>query len=188
MRAFPRRLVSTTIPSLTWRRQYALSAHGKSRLENKRIIVTGGANGVAEATVRAFAREGASVISLDIQDDKGKAVAKSATEAGPGKVTYMHCDITKQDDVNLAFEEAVAQLGGLDALAAIAGTEAIKAAEDLTGPDVDAMINVHLKHTVFTQHRGISKHEAEWWRLYHQLWVPCGYLSTLPQAGCIRRC
>jgi len=90
------------------------------------------------------------VVSMDIQDDKGMAVARSATEAGPGTVSYMHCDITKQDHVNRAFEKAVAELGGLDVLAAIAGTEAIKAAEDLTGPDIDAMINVHLKHTAFT--------------------------------------
>ncbi|KAK4941908.1 hypothetical protein LTR10_018238 [Elasticomyces elasticus] len=87
---------------------------------------------------------------MDINDDKGIAVANSATKAGPGTVTYMHCDITKQDHVNRAFDKAVTELGGLDALAAIAGTEAIKPAENLTGADMDAMINVHLKHTVFT--------------------------------------
>lgn len=120
------------------------------QLEGKRIIVTGGANGVAEATVREFVREGASVVSLDIQDDAGREVARSATEAGPGSVVYMHCDITDQDEVNRVFEAAVKLLGGLDALADIAGTEAVKAAEDLTGADIDSMINVHLKGTVFT--------------------------------------
>ena len=35
-------------------------------LENKRVIVTGGAQGIGEAVVRAFAAEGATVTSLDV--------------------------------------------------------------------------------------------------------------------------
>ncbi|GAA4672498.1 SDR family NAD(P)-dependent oxidoreductase [Frondihabitans cladoniiphilus] len=120
------------------------------QLEGKKIIVTGGANGVAEATVRRFAEEGANVVSLDIQDESGERVAREATAAGPGTVAYMHCDITQQDEVNRVFDAATQLLGGLDVLAAIAGTEAVKPAEDLTGEDIDKMIGVHLKHTVFT--------------------------------------
>ena len=54
-------------------------------LRDRRIIVTGGASGIAAATVRAYAREGARVASLDVNDEGGRRVA---AEAGPD-VTYL---------------------------------------------------------------------------------------------------
>lgn len=51
-------------------------------LKGKRIIVTGGASGIGAATVRAYAREGARVASLDINDEAGRLVAAQAVEAG----------------------------------------------------------------------------------------------------------
>jgi NAD(P)-dependent dehydrogenase (short-subunit alcohol dehydrogenase family) len=80
------------------------------QLEGKRAIITGGANGIAEATVRAFVREGASVVSLGIQDEAGKAVAESATEAGPGTALYLHCDVSDQAEVDRVFADAVGHL------------------------------------------------------------------------------
>src|SRR4051794_9746550 len=102
------------------------------QLQGKRTIVTGGASGIAAATVRAFAREGAAVVSLDINDDDGRAVAEEAAQLGPGPVSYRHCDIGRRDEVASVFEEAVAELGGLEALANIAGIEQQVPAEDVT--------------------------------------------------------
>src|SRR2546422_997892 len=55
-------------------------------LRDRRIIVTGGASGIAAATVRGYAREGARVAALDVNDEGGRRVA---AEAGPS-VTYYH--------------------------------------------------------------------------------------------------
>jgi len=120
------------------------------QLEGKRIIVTGGASGIAAATVLAYAREGASVVSVDINDDAGRAFAEQADGLGPGSVSYEHCDISNQDEVNRVFDAAVEKMGGLDALANIAGNEAQKPAEDVTGADIDKIFNVHVKGTFFT--------------------------------------
>jgi NAD(P)-dependent dehydrogenase (short-subunit alcohol dehydrogenase family) len=120
------------------------------KLEGKRIIVTGGASGIGAATVRAYAREGASVVSVDIDDERGESVAAEATGPGPGTVTYRHLDISNQEQVDAVFQAAVKLLGGLDALANIAGNEAQKPAEDVTGADIDKIFNVHVKGMFFT--------------------------------------
>ena len=65
-------------------------------------IVTGGASGLGEATARALAARGVSVVVADLSDDKGLAVAK---EIGG---TYVHCDVTNTEQVIAAVEAATA--------------------------------------------------------------------------------
>ncbi len=64
-------------------------------------MVTGGASGIGEATVRALAARGASVLVVDLQDDKGRAVAKSV---GGG---YVRADVTDPEQVVAAVEAAL---------------------------------------------------------------------------------
>jgi NAD(P)-dependent dehydrogenase (short-subunit alcohol dehydrogenase family) len=120
------------------------------QLERKRAIITGGASGIAAATVRAFAREGAAVVSLDVNDEQGAEVADEAARLGAGPVSYRHCDISRRDAVTAVFEEEVSRLGGLDVLANIAGIEQQVSAEEVTEDDLDLMFGVHVKGTVFT--------------------------------------
>jgi NAD(P)-dependent dehydrogenase (short-subunit alcohol dehydrogenase family) len=63
-------------------------------------VVTGGASGLGEACVRALAARGASVLVLDLQDDKGAAVARSV---GGG---YVRADITDAEQVAAAVDAA----------------------------------------------------------------------------------
>ncbi|MDE3082838.1 MAG: SDR family NAD(P)-dependent oxidoreductase [Acidobacteriota bacterium] len=65
-------------------------------------IVTGGASGLGEATARALAARGVSVVVADLSDDKGLAVA---SEIGG---TYVHCDVTNTEQVIAAVEAAKA--------------------------------------------------------------------------------
>lgn len=120
------------------------------QLQGKRIIVTGGASGIAAETVGAFAREGATVVSVDVDDTRGAAVAEEAAGASPGQVAYRHCDISRRDEVAAVFEEEISRLGGLDALANIAGIEQQVPAEEIGESDLDLMFAVHVKGTVFT--------------------------------------
>jgi NAD(P)-dependent dehydrogenase (short-subunit alcohol dehydrogenase family) len=63
-------------------------------------LVTGGASGLGEATVRALAARGASVVVVDLQDEKGQAVAASV---GGG---YVRADVTDPGQVVAAIEAA----------------------------------------------------------------------------------
>jgi NAD(P)-dependent dehydrogenase (short-subunit alcohol dehydrogenase family) len=69
-------------------------------------IVTGGASGLGEATVRALAQRGVRVVVLDMADERGEAVAK---EVGG---VFAHADVTNAEEVTAAVEAAT-ELGPL---------------------------------------------------------------------------
>ncbi|HWG92597.1 MAG TPA: SDR family NAD(P)-dependent oxidoreductase [Mycobacteriales bacterium] len=77
-------------------------------------IVTGGASGIGEATVRALAARGASVLVVDLQDEKGQAVADSV---GGG---YVRADVSDHEQVVAAVEAAL-EHGPLRTLVTAAG-------------------------------------------------------------------
>jgi NAD(P)-dependent dehydrogenase (short-subunit alcohol dehydrogenase family) len=117
------------------------------QIEGKRVIVTGGSSGMGEAAVRVFVREGAQVASLDVADDLGAGVVAAANEEGPGRAVYHHCDVRSRDDVQAAFERAVGDLGGLDALVHAAGVDRQVPAESMTEEDWDFLVGINLKGT-----------------------------------------
>ena len=52
-------------------------------LEGKKIIVTGSASGMGEATLKAYVKAGANVVGMDISDQKGKDISLNANNIGP---------------------------------------------------------------------------------------------------------
>ena len=130
-------------------------------LQDKRIIVTGAASGIAAATVRAYAREGARVVALDVDDDGGQRVA---AEAGPA-VAYHHCDISRRSEVFAAFERAVATLGGLDVMVNAAGVERGTPAEDIPDEEWDLVFAVNVKGTVYTNQAAFRHMKASGGRI-----------------------
>ena len=59
------------------------------QLSGKRIIVTGGSQGIGEAAVHAFVNEGAQVFSLDINEELGVRSAQRASATAPGSATFI---------------------------------------------------------------------------------------------------
>lgn len=87
-------------------------------MAGKVAVITGGARGIGAATAKAFARNGAHVVIADILDDLGAMLAASISGH------YVHCDVSKESDVESAVEHAVAWKGRLDIMfnnAGIAG-------------------------------------------------------------------
>ena len=81
-------------------------------ISGKVFIVTGGASGLGEGSVRMFVREGGKVIIADVQADKGEALAK---ELGAGNAAFMRCDVTQEADAKavVAKAQSIGKLMGL---------------------------------------------------------------------------
>ncbi|KAG6640275.1 short-chain dehydrogenase reductase 2a [Carya illinoinensis] len=105
------------------------------RLEGKIAIVTGGARGIGEATVRLFARHGAKVVVADVEDSLGNALADSLAPS----VTYFHCDVSLEEDIQNLIESTISRYGQLDILfnnAGVLGNQS-KAHKSIVDFDID---------------------------------------------------
>jgi NAD(P)-dependent dehydrogenase (short-subunit alcohol dehydrogenase family) len=83
-----------------------------AQLEGTVAVITGGASGIGEGTVRKFAGEGAKVVISDVQDSRGQ---KLAEELGPS-VSYYHTDVASEEEVRAAIAHAVQKWGRLDVM------------------------------------------------------------------------
>jgi NAD(P)-dependent dehydrogenase (short-subunit alcohol dehydrogenase family) len=116
-----------------------------TRLDGRRIIVTGGASGMGESLVRAFPTLGAQVVSLDINAAAGKAIAE---EAG---VTFVESDISDRDSVDAAFATAVQTLGGgFDVLVNSAGIAPASPAETTSAQLWQQIMSINALGTMLT--------------------------------------
>ena len=108
-------------------------------LQDRVCIVTGGAQGIGEACVRRFAREGARVVIADLDDARGQALA------GELQGLYVHCDVGDKAQVDALVARAMHAHGRIDVLVNNAGI--FKAADflEVTESDFDAVLRVNLK-------------------------------------------
>ena len=74
-------------------------------------LITGGASGIGEATARLFSNHGAQVVIADIQDDMGHSICQDLHKSS---ATYVHCDVTKEKDIENAVNTTVSKHGKLD--------------------------------------------------------------------------
>ncbi len=83
------------------------------RLQDKIIIVTGGARGIGAAFSRSLAAEGANVVVADILD--GGATVRGIEEGG-GKAAYFRLDVADAESVNGFVGEVLKRYGRIDCL------------------------------------------------------------------------
>ncbi|MBX5436223.1 MAG: glucose 1-dehydrogenase [Alicyclobacillaceae bacterium] len=88
------------------------------RFAGKVVLVTGGAQGIGLAICQAFAREGARVVMVDIDEEAGQEAA-----AG-GPFQFVKADVAEEDDVRRVVQTVQSQFGRLDVLVNNAGITA----------------------------------------------------------------
>ncbi|WP_158047570.1 SDR family oxidoreductase [Skermanella pratensis] len=116
------------------------------RLANKIAIVTGAGSGFGEGIARTFAREGASVVVNDLDEERGRRVADSISSAREGAAVFFKADVTDDGAVKAMVEAAGERFGGLDIMVNNAGyTHRNKPMLEVTEAEFDRIYAVNVK-------------------------------------------
>jgi len=91
-----------------------------NRLDGKVAFISGAARGIGAATARLMVEAGAKVAIGDVLDERGRETAQTIAGASDA-ATYLHLDVTSEDEWTTAVAATVARFGGLDILVNNAG-------------------------------------------------------------------
>ncbi len=118
-------------------------------LRGRVAVITGGASGIGEALVRAFAEQKSRVVFLDIQDDAARSLIEQLTSAGLPAPTYFPCDLTKVDLIQTTLAGILEQFGTIDILVNNAGNDTRHSVDEVTSEYWDRMMAINLKSQFF---------------------------------------
>ena len=113
-------------------------------LAGKRALITGGASGIGRATALLFARGGAAVSIVDLDEAGGQAVAHKIADEG-GRAIFVRCDVSQAADCQRAVQQTVEKLGGLDILFNNAGVIRRASVLETSEEEWDRVMAVNVK-------------------------------------------
>lgn len=114
------------------------------RLQDKVAIVTGGARGMGEATIRLFAREGAKVVIADVLEAEGQALAADIGDAA----MFQRLDVSDEASWTALVDAVIARHARIDALVNNAAVVAFGPITDLSVADIDRVLGINVKGTM----------------------------------------
>lgn len=114
------------------------------RLAGKNAVITGGAGGMGRAASVLFAREGANVTILDIQEQAGVSTVQEIESAG-GSAQFVATDVTDVGQVERGFVKAAEAYGEIDVLFSHAGTIIVKPLHETEDADYDRLMAINAK-------------------------------------------
>jgi NAD(P)-dependent dehydrogenase (short-subunit alcohol dehydrogenase family) len=118
-------------------------------LKDKAVVVSGGASGIGEAIVEAFAKQHAQVFFLDIQDKADEILVERLQGSGLARMKYFHCDLTDIEALQRTMGEILHQVPAVDVLLNNAGNDTRHAVEEVTSEYWDRCMQANLKHQFF---------------------------------------
>ena len=119
------------------------------QLKDKVAFITGSASGIGKEIALLFAQEGAKVVIADL--NKAAADATAAELQGKGaQAIGMAVDVTSEEQVDAAVEEAVKAFGGIDILVSNAGIQIVHPVEEFSFADWKKMLAIHLDGAFLT--------------------------------------
>ncbi|OIW35201.1 NAD(P)-binding protein [Coniochaeta ligniaria NRRL 30616] len=89
------------------------------KFEGQVVVITGAGQGIGEVTSKLFASQGATVVLVDIQEDKLKCV-QAEIEATGGNAVYRLCNVAAEDQATLMIDWVVATFAKIDVLVQLA--------------------------------------------------------------------
>ena len=113
-------------------------------LGGKVCLITGGAQGIGEACARLFLEQGARVVIVDVDKEKGQALASQLQQQGH-EILFLASDVGNKVEVDAVIAQVLAQHGRLDVLVSNAGIFKAAPFLEVSESDFDEVLRVNLK-------------------------------------------
>ncbi|MBM3671833.1 MAG: SDR family oxidoreductase [Actinobacteria bacterium] len=110
---------------------------------DKVAVITGGASGIGRSTALELARRGADIVVADINDDRIDEVRTEVESLGR-RYLGVHCDVSKDADVDRLRDEALVTMGHVDIMMSNAGVAMLGPAEGLSMEEWDWILQINL--------------------------------------------
>ena len=118
-------------------------------LRDRVVVVTGGASGIGEAVVEAFAANGARVVFLDIQTEAAERLVVRLTDGNAHAPVFVRCDLTDMAALQAAVESLLGEFDAVDVLVNNAGNDTRHTIDEVTPEFWDQTIAINLKQQFF---------------------------------------
>lgn len=114
------------------------------QLDEKVALITGAGSGMGQATAALFAREGARVVVVDIDEAGGQQTVADIHQAG-GEALFIQADVSLAADAQAMIDSTLSTYGRIDILHNNAGVVLVKFLEDTSEEEWDRLMGVNLK-------------------------------------------
>jgi NAD(P)-dependent dehydrogenase (short-subunit alcohol dehydrogenase family) len=118
------------------------------RLSGKVAVVSGGASGIGEGTVRVFVEEGARVVFSDRERERGERLADELKASG-GEVLFVAAHMERENEAMAFVQQAVEHFGRLDILVNNAGIRLYQLVTEASAESWDTILGVNVKGYAF---------------------------------------
>ncbi|MAV83128.1 MAG: oxidoreductase [Pelagibacteraceae bacterium] len=119
------------------------------KLQGKTTLITGGASGMGKASSKIFAKEGANLAIIDINEEAGQKTVSEIKSSG-GKAVFFKADVSKTLELIEAINQSIKYLGKIDILFNHAGTIIVKPLHESTEEDYDRLMNINVRSAFMT--------------------------------------
>lgn len=109
-------------------------------VKDKVLFITGGAQGIGFEIAKEFSKAGALVVLTDLNEEKVKEAASTLV----GNAIGIKCDVTKEQDIEHALNEAISHFGRIDILINNAGLQHVAMLEEFPTEKFELLLKVML--------------------------------------------
>ncbi|MEH7384602.1 SDR family NAD(P)-dependent oxidoreductase [Bacillus sp. JJ1521] len=113
------------------------------KLQGKVAVITGGASGIGAATARLFVEEGAKVVLVDLNEEKGKAF-EAELKALNAEALFVKANITSEEEVANIYKQTIEAFGKVDVVFNNAGIGRVQPSHELEYSEWRNTVNVDL--------------------------------------------
>lgn len=115
-----------------------------NRMKGQVAVITGAGHGIGKGIAERFAREGASVVIAEVDENGGRDTENAIQEAG-GDALFVHTDVSSERSVRLMLQRTLDRYGTIHTLVNNAGITVFKPLTETTLEDWEQVMNIDLR-------------------------------------------